>query len=165
MSRYLPDGPLLVDASFVLGVLFGEPEATRFGHVLIRASMVDLNLGEVFVQADQKVPIEARDIQRVLGAQGLSIVSLGTDGADLFPVLKTRDLNQRVHQWAQGVPDWKIESLSSADMACLAVALLHELPVLTGNAYWRTLGLPLVIEDFRDPDLLATSSYEPVPSS
>jgi PIN domain nuclease of toxin-antitoxin system len=165
VTRHLPEGPLLVDSSFVLGVLFGEPAATRFSGVLRRASIVDLVLGELFVEADQRVPIDAGDIHRVLQAQGLSIVSLGAAGADLFPMLKAMDLNQRVHQWAEGVPDHRIASLSTADMASLAVGLHHNLPVLTGNAYWQSLGLPMVISDYRDPELQPISVYEPVPSS
>ncbi|MGC8511948.1 MAG: hypothetical protein ACP5P1_02770 [Acidimicrobiales bacterium] len=49
-----------------------------------------------------------------------------------------------------------MKSLSLGDMCCLAHALEHDLPVLTGDQHWLTLGahgLTLRIFDLRDPAL------------
>jgi PIN domain nuclease of toxin-antitoxin system len=166
MPRPLPSGPILVDAAFVLGLLFGEEPATRFTAVLGRASIVDVNLGEVFTQIDQRVPTAAEDISRVLDAQGLEVIPVGSTAAARFPMLKVVDLNQRVSQWAKGVPEKQVKTLSWGDMACLAVAIDRQWPVLTGEDYWTSLGLALQIEDYRDPELLPDEpGHSPAPSS
>ncbi len=49
-----------------------------------------------------------------------------------------------------------MKSLSPGDMCCLSHALERDLPVLTGDQHWLTLGahgLTLRIFDFRDPAL------------
>jgi PIN domain nuclease of toxin-antitoxin system len=143
-----------LDASFILGLLFGEASATRFSSVLGRASIVDVNLGEVFTQVDQRVPTDPGEIARVLTAQGLEVIPVGLAAATSFPRLKVLDLNQRVSQWAKGVPEKQVKCLSLADMACLAAALDLNCPLLTGESYWPTLGLALRIDDYRDPDLV-----------
>jgi ribonuclease VapC len=166
VPRPLPSGRILVDASFILGLLYGEPSATRFTGILGRAAIVDVNLGEVFTNIDQRIPTDPADIARVLSAQGLDIVPVGLAAAAQFPMLKVLDLNQRVSQWAKSVPEKQVKSLSLGDMACLSVALERDWPVLTGESYWPTLGLAIRIDDYRDPDVVpAEPGQIPDPNS
>ena len=83
------------------------------------------------------------------------MIPVGISGAAHFPWLKTLDQNHRVHQWAKGVADQDIKSLSLADLACLSVAIDRRLPILTGERHWPALGVDVPIEDYRDPDLIA----------
>ncbi|MHB1929779.1 MAG: PIN domain-containing protein, partial [Acidimicrobiales bacterium] len=71
-----------------------------------------------------------------------------------FADLKEIDALSRADQAARGVA--RVKSLSLGDMCCLAHALQHNLPVLTGDQHWPTLsahGLTLQVFDFRDPAL------------
>jgi PIN domain nuclease of toxin-antitoxin system len=154
VPRKLGDGPLLVDASFVLGVLLRDPLAVRFTAALERASIVDVNLGEVFYKVSEKTGITPMDIGGVLHANGLNVISTGAAGAARFPVLKKLDLDLRERLRQQGRPPGDIKSLSLADIACLATALDRELVVLTGDKHWKSLRLAVRIEDYRDPDLV-----------
>lgn len=154
MPRRLGDEPLLVDASFVLGVLFREPLAVRFTEALERASIVDVNLGEVFCKVAEKVQVAPKDVGAALQAKGLKVVSVRPSGAAMVPLLKKLDRELRERHRQQGWPPSDIKSLSLADVACLATALDRELVVLTGDKHWTTLGLAARVEDYRDPDVL-----------
>jgi PIN domain nuclease of toxin-antitoxin system len=154
VTHGLGDDPLLVDASFVLGVLFRVPSAVRFTGALARAKIVDVNLGEVFYKAAQVESIAPKEVASVLAAQGLGVVPVGISAAMRFPALKQVDVDLRESQRRQDRPEKDVKSLSLADIACLSVAIDRGIPVLTGDRHWKTLGLPLRIEDFRDPDLL-----------
>jgi PIN domain nuclease of toxin-antitoxin system len=153
VPRRLPDQPILVDASFVLGVLFGERAAVRFTSVLSRSSIVDVNLGEVFYKVDQRMPTPPLDVARALAAQGVRVVELGISGVAHFPMLKKLDGRGRGSRRSKGSGS-VARSLSLADMACLSVAIERDLPVLTGDAHWLTLALPVRIEMYRDPALV-----------
>ena len=154
MPRKLGDEPLLVDASFVIGVLLRDPLALRFTAALKRASIVDVNLGEVFYKVSEKTGITPRDVGAVLHANGLNVVATGAAGAARFPILKSLDLDVRQKLRQQGRSPSDIKSLSLADIACLATALDRELVVLTGDKHWTSLGLAIRIEDYRDPNLV-----------
>lgn len=69
-----------------------------------------------------------------------------------FAPLKRIDAASRAAQLAQGAAP--VKSLSLGGLCCLAHGLEHELPVITGDRHWLTLGahgLTLPIFDFRDP--------------
>jgi PIN domain nuclease of toxin-antitoxin system len=154
VPRKLGDEPLLVDASFVIGVLLRDPLALRFTDALERASIVDVNLGEVFYKISEKTGITPSDVGGVLHANGLKVVATGAAGAARFPMLKKLDLDLRERHRQEGWPPGDIRSLSLADIACLATALDRKLGVLTGDKHWKSLGLALRIEDYRDPALV-----------
>ncbi len=143
-----------MDASFVIGVLFNEPLAVRFTDALDRASIVDINLGEVFYKVAERAPVTPAEIGGVLHAKGLQVIAARVSGAAKFAMLKKMDLEHRERLRQQGWPPSDIKSLSLADIACLATALDRELLVLTGDKHWKTLGLPLRVEDYRDADLV-----------
>lgn len=154
MPHQLGEEALIVDASFVVAVLDREPLATRFTSALARASIVDVNLGEVFYKVAEKMGIAPADVGAVLHANGMKVIATGTAGAARFPTLKKLDVELRERLRQPGWPPSDIKSLSLADITCLATALERELVVLTGDKHWKLLGLPLRIEDFRDPDLV-----------
>jgi PIN domain nuclease of toxin-antitoxin system len=154
VPRKLGDEPLLVDASFVIGVLLRDPLALRFTNALEGSSIVDVNLGEVFYKVSEKTGIAPRDVGGVLHANGLKVIAPGAAGAARFPMIKKLDLDLRERLRQQGWPPSDVKSLSLADIACLATALDRELTVLTGDKHWKTLGLAVRIEDYRDPDLV-----------
>lgn len=150
-AKKLPDGRLLVDASFVIAIAGRDPLANRFRSLLSRASIVDVNLGEVFYKLDAVIPW--RDAASVLATEGVEVLAVGPAGAARFVDLKVADLKSREQQRRDGVPDAKIKSLSLADIACLATALVRNVPVVTGDTHWQRLGLSVDIYDYRDLDL------------
>lgn len=154
MAHQLGEESLLVDASFVVAVLDREPLATRFTAALARASIVDVNLGEVFYKVAEIMGIAPTEVGAALHANGVMVIAAGAAGAARFPMLKKIDLELRERLHQQGWPPGDIKSLSLADIACLATALERELVVLTGDKHWKLLGLPLRIEDFRDTTLV-----------
>ncbi|MGH9056846.1 MAG: PIN domain-containing protein [Acidimicrobiales bacterium] len=149
--KKLPDGRLLVDASFVIAVAGRDPSANRFRSVLSRSSIVDVNLGEVFYKLDAVIPW--RDVASALATEGVEVLATGPAGAARFVELKATDLVSREKQRRSGVAESKIKSLSLADIACLSTALVRDSPVLTGDTHWQSLGLALSIYDYHDPEL------------
>jgi PIN domain nuclease of toxin-antitoxin system len=135
--------PLIVDASFVIGVLLREPLALRFLTALERASMVDVNLGEVFYKVWEKLGIAPSDVGSVLHANGLTVVAIGPAGAARIPMLKKLDLDLRERLRQKGWPPSDIKSLSLADIACLVkVAGLWPLRVIFGNDLYARITAP-----------------------
>jgi PIN domain nuclease of toxin-antitoxin system len=149
-QRELPDGPLLLDASFVLAVLDADPDATRFASVLSRSVITAVNFGEVLYKVESVAGLPPDEVASELLATGLGVDPVDTADALRFAELKrvdgaTRDI-------PRGPRGGKRRSLSLADLCCLAHAIEHGLPVLTGDRHWLTVaetGLPLHIIDFR----------------
>jgi PIN domain nuclease of toxin-antitoxin system len=153
----LPDGALVVDASFLLGVLASNPEAQRFTGVLRRSHLAAVNFGEVLYKLHQRAGIGAQATAYQLRTQGVTVEAFGPVAAMHFPALKAIDAAAEAAQIAAD-PECDVKHLSLADMSCLAHAMAKDLPVLTGDKHWLTLrphGLTLDIFDFRDPALLA----------
>ncbi len=151
----LPSGPIVIDASFLVGLADQERDASRFLEIRSRATITAINFGEVLYKLAQRgrAPAETEQIFVTLGIR-IDEVSL----ADVrhFPDLKKFDAASRAAQQAAKVPLDKIKSLSIADMTCLGYALERHLPVLTGDQHWLTippLGLNLEVHDFRDASL------------
>lgn len=80
--------------------------------------------------------------------------TLSVEAARSFPRLRALDAGVRRAQLAAGTPRRKVTTLSPADRCCLGHGLSTDLPVLTGDRHWTTLGLPIAVEDFRDPALV-----------
>jgi hypothetical protein len=57
-------------------VLLHDPLAHRFAAALERASIVDVNLGEVFYKRSEKTGITPSDVGGVLHANGLEVIRL-----------------------------------------------------------------------------------------
>lgn len=150
----LPDGAVLADASYLLAIAQADPLAVRFVSALKRTVVTSVNLGEVMYKLAERARRSPHQVGAVFGAQGVKVAPLELRAAMRFPELKRIDAASRAEQETSGTD--RVKSLSLGDMCCLAHALAHDLPVLTGDQHWRTLGLhglSLQIFDFRDPAL------------
>ena len=150
MSPDLPeDGPVLVDASFVLAVLDGDEMAGRFADVMTRAVITAVNLGEVLYKDESVAGLPPAEVAPGLRATGL--VTLPVTEAVAVRFTDLRALDAKVRRRRKG----RARSLSLADLCCLGHAWEHGLPVLTGDKHWLAVveaGLPVPVVDFRDPD-------------
>jgi PIN domain nuclease of toxin-antitoxin system len=153
----LPDGNLVVDASLLVGIVDKNRAAQAFVSVLSRSRITSVNFGEVLYKLKEMSGADPARVEQALTAAGVSVEPFELPDARHFPELKRIDLLSRDSQRAAGVVPEKITSLSLADMACLAYALEHGLPVLTGDSHWCTLGrygLAVPVFDFRDKTTL-----------
>lgn len=144
----LPDGPVVVDASFLIALMVRDVNAARFVTVVPRAQIVAVNFGEVLYKSLEKVNRAPSDVEAMLDGIGLTITDLDVRHARRFPELK------RIDNTTRGTDATK--SLSLGDMACLAFAWEAGLPVLTGDKHWLALppfGLRVEVYDYADPML------------
>ena len=124
---------IVVDASALLAFLFGENGADEVRTVLSECCMSSVNLSEV------------------LGR-------FARDGHDVHPIL-TQLLATTVEfvpfreaeaaAAAALVPATRTYGLSLGDRACLSLANLRQLPVLTADRVWSDLDLGLEIRQIR----------------
>lgn len=150
-ARPLPDGPVVLDASFVIALLDGEPAAQRHAAVLARSVISSVTLGEVFSTLHTATGVTPDAVQAGLLALGASLVDLPVAAAAHFPTLRAIDAARRAEQKTGGE---RAATLSLADLAVLAHAITTDLPVLTGDRHWTTLkphGLTVDVHLFRDP--------------
>ncbi len=150
----LPQGALLADASYLLGVAQSNAQASRFLSALPRTKVTAVNLGEVMYKLAERARRPPQQVAGMFGAQGVTVAPFELTAAMHFADLKRIDALSRAEQERRGTE--RVKSLSLGDMCCLAHALQHDLPVLTGDQHWSTLeahGLTLEIFDFRDPAL------------
>ncbi len=149
----LPDGPLLVDASFLIGLADQEVAAMRLVSVLKRCRITSVNFGEVAYKLHQRTGVSADETTHTfVTSLGVAVDPVVLDDVLHFPHLKDLDRASREAQRQAGVQEPK--SLSLADMVCLAVAQARRLPVLTGDRHWTALaphGLRCHVFDYRDP--------------
>jgi len=149
----LPEGPLLVDASFLIGLAEQEAAAVRFIPALKRCEVTTVNFGEVVYTIHRRTGVSADDTAHAL-VTSLGVTVRDVDLADVlhFAHLKTVDQASRDAQRAAGVSD--VKTLSLGDLVCLGAAQARRLPVLTGDRHWTTLGphgLRCRVFDYRDP--------------
>jgi PIN domain nuclease of toxin-antitoxin system len=151
--RSVPQGRIVADASFLISVAEGDALALRFVGLLNRCEVTAVNFGETCYKIEQRAGVHSALTESTFTALGVTIAAVDVAHARCFAKLKLIDSKSRRDQ--SGDP--AIHSLSLADMVCLAHALVHGLPVITGDRHWTTLrshGLDLNIFDFRDPDLV-----------
>lgn len=150
----LPAGPIVADASFLIGVAEADSQAMRFLPALARCRVSSVTFGEVCYKLDQKAGVSAAQSRRTFVGLGVCIDPVTAEHAMLFPSLKGIDARTVV---ARGGPK-QSKSLSLGDIVCLAYAIAAgNLPVLTGDKHWLALvahGLPLDVFDYRDPALV-----------
>lgn len=152
----MPAGTIVADASFLIAVAQDDPLAARFATALRRSVATSVNFGEVLYKLHQKAAMAAATTEAVFTALGVSVEDVALAHARHFPRLKEIDAASRSAQRAAGVAPTAVKSLSLADMTCLAYADEHDLPVLSGDRHWLSLGaqgLQLAVYDFRDPTL------------
>jgi PIN domain nuclease of toxin-antitoxin system len=124
---------VVLDASAVLAVLFAEVGADAVIGQLPGALISCVNLAEVVTRAvDEGKPLE--DTIRQIDRLPIVIVAYDTEQAHVTASLRHAT---------------KPRGLSLGDRACLALAIVRQLPVLTGDRDWRKLKLDLDVRIFR----------------
>jgi len=150
--RRLPDGPVVLDASFLLALLDGEETAQRFAPILTRGVVPAVTVGEVFYKLHATADIDPAQVEDGLRTLGIDLVDLSVAAARHFPTLKDLDTLRREQQRTTGVRP--VQTLSLGDLCCLGYAAAAGLPVLTGDRHWATLqplGLQIAVYNFRVP--------------
>lgn len=150
----LPAGRIVVDASLLVGIVEGYPEALPFIPVLSRSITTSVNFGETLYKLEQLSGLNPQDVERALFGLGLEVEPFGLAAARYFNKLKSIDAASRKAQLAAKVAPSKVKSLSLADMVCLSHGLDTKLPILTGDKHWCTLhkhGLTVPVFDYRNP--------------
>jgi len=130
-------GAVVLDASFIIALLQRHPGATALAHVLSRGVLTTVTAGEIFYKIAATGGAEPDRIEAVLRAQGVRIAGIPLAAAHHFPRLRHIDAARRAEQKTRGE---KAAALSLADLCVLGFATAQELPVLTGDRHWATLG-------------------------
>lgn len=151
----LPAGQLVVDASLLNGIADQNPVALRFSAVLARATITAVNLAEtMYILA--RAGASPSEVETTFLSLGLTVASFDLACARHVPLLKDVDKQSWQSQAASGTAATKRKKLSLGDLTCLAYASEHQLPVLTGDRHWTTLGrhgLTVPVFDYRDEHL------------
>ena len=121
---------LVLDASSVLAFLHDEPGAERVWSVLSQAVVGTVNWSEV-VQKALRRQVDITGMREEFVQAGVVFSPFTVEQAEIAALLwdKTRHLG-----------------LSLGDRACLALAMEHQLPILTADRAWSGLDLDLQIQ-------------------
>ena len=152
VARVVPEGAVVVDASFLIDVIRSQSDAQKFVAVLGRSVVTSVNFGEALYKLGQSSTTKPAAIERALAGTGLTIADVDVRVARRFLGLKDIDRKSAVAQERAGLGPAK--TLSLGDLVCLGYALEHDLPVLTADRHWTTLvkqGLTVPVFDYRDP--------------
>ena len=150
----LPSGKILVDASLLIGIIDSDPDACLFIPILSRCVATSINFGETLYKLEQLLDVDPQKVESAFVGFGLQIDSFGLSAARYFNELKRIDDLSRKAQLGASVTKNAIRSLSLADLACLSYGLDANLPILTGDKHWCTLGqygFQGEVFDFRNP--------------
>ena len=124
---------VVLDSSALLASLFGEPGYERVDDALHTACISAVNLAEVMARL-------------VRDGMALDEFLRDLDGSDLEVV--PFDLPQ-ARLAAEFLPQTRRRGLSLGDRACLALASIRALPVLTADRAWAQLRLPVEVRLIR----------------
>jgi len=123
----------VLDASALLAFLNSEPGGEAVAAILTQAVISSVNLSEVVAKlADAGKP--QIEITEFLGSLGLEVASFDTEMAYRSGMLR---------------PVTRQAGLSFGDRACLALAELLGLPVLTTDRTWAQLDLGIEVQLLR----------------
>ena len=124
---------VVLDASALLAYLQDEPGGEAIEEVLAEAVMSSVNWAAV-VQKSVAAGVVVEGMREDLEALGLGIVSFTPEDAEMAGRL-----------WLQT----RQVGLSLGDRACLSLGMRLDVPVLTSDRIWATLGLPLDVQVIR----------------
>ena len=124
---------VVLDASALIAAIYAEKGAASVDNHLAHALISTVNLTEVASYMVRE-GTSFEQTQDLLKDLSLNVVEYDEDQALLA---------------AQIVPITAPRGLSLGDRACLALAMLRRLPVLTADKAWAGLGLDLTIELIR----------------
>ncbi|HUZ41710.1 MAG TPA: PIN domain-containing protein [Acidimicrobiales bacterium] len=149
----VPEGIVVVDATFLIDLIRSQPDAQKFVAVLGRSVATTVNFGEALYKLGQSSTAKPAAIERALTSTGLTIADVDLRVARRFLELKDIDKKSTAVQGRAGMGPAK--TLSLGDLACLGYALDHGFPALTADRHWTTLakhGLTVPVFDYRDPN-------------
>jgi len=124
---------MVFDASAVLAFLNQEPGTERVEEVLPRACISTVNIAEVVTRLANEGVTET-EVQEVLDDLDLTI----------FPFDERQSLVTGLLR-----PATKSFGLSLGDRACLSLAMVKQIPVLTADRVWLDLDLAIDIRTIR----------------
>ena len=128
------DLPFVIDASAVMDFIYDEPGGDSIQEVLDKSIITCVNFGEVLVKVSSRFRIEPATVESLLEASGLGVALLDKATCKRFPSLSEIDRRSRISRSSRDA-----RPLSLADLACLAFATEHQLPVLTADRHWAEL--------------------------
>lgn len=123
----------VVDASVVLAVVREEPGSDVALSKLDNALISSVNVCEVLYKIVASGG-SMESAQWIIGK--LPIVSIPFCNEQ---ALVAASIHKKTHR----------KGISFADRACLALGLTHDVPVLTGERKWQSLGIDVKVETFR----------------
>jgi PIN domain nuclease of toxin-antitoxin system len=124
---------IVLDSSAILAVFHREPGWERVDAEIDDAIISAVNLAEVVAKVeDRGYPSER--VRANLAGSALRIVAFDEDAAYLTGRLR---------------PSTRMAGLSLGDRACLALAMAHDLPVMTADRAWAKLDLGIEVRVFR----------------
>lgn len=136
-ERAVSEPPLservVLDASALLAIVFGEPGEDRAMALVERGLVSAVNLSEAAAKMNER-GLEPAEAERLLGALGFDLAGFGADEA--FAAGRLRAATREA-------------GLSFGDRACLALALREALPVATADRAWTTHDLGVAVEMIR----------------
>ncbi|WGV25877.1 type II toxin-antitoxin system VapC family toxin [Halotia branconii] len=124
---------VVLDASALLAYLQDEPGSEAVEAVLAESVMSSVNWAEV-VQKSVAAGVVVDGMREDLEALGLTIAPFSLEDADMVGRL-----------WLQT----RQAGLSLGDRACLSLGMRLNVPVLTCDRLWATLGLALDVQVIR----------------
>ena len=124
---------VVLDASALLAYLQDEPGSEAIERVLAEAVMSSVNWAEV-VQKSIAAGVVVEGMREDLETLGLEIVSFMPEDGEMAGRL-----------WLQT----RQAGLSLGDRACLSVGMRLDVPVLTCDRIWTTIGLTLDVQVIR----------------
>lgn len=132
----------LLDASALLAWLHEESGADFVDAILEQSAISSVNLGEVLYKTESSSE-QAVDLL----ALGLQVLPFSTEHALELPALRATDRSRQREAKARRA---RAQTLSLADLCCLATGIVERRPVVTADSYWSELGVPgLSVIDYR----------------
>jgi ribonuclease VapC len=126
------DGGFVVDASAMLAMLHGEPGADAVAMILATTVVSAVSWAEV-VQKTRAHGVAVEGLQEELMHPGVGFVPFTTAEAEVAADV-----------WHRG-----LRSLSLADRACLATAIVRGLSVVTADRAWSDLPVDVTVKIVR----------------
>lgn len=120
---------IVLDASAILALLLNEPGAATVRNFIPGAVVSAVNLSEVGARLVDRGAGDS-DIRRVAGDLRLEVAPFDQEAAHRAALLR---------------PATRTFGLSLGDRACLALALIRALPVLTTDRLWANLQIGIDI--------------------
>jgi ribonuclease VapC len=121
---------IVVDASALLVLLLREPGHEKVAGYLPGAVISAVNYSEVLARLVRH-GVSPEDARPRIGELGIVVVGFDQDQAVIAASIRETA---------------RAAGLGLADCCCLALALSEQLPVLTADRIWNSLGLALAIE-------------------